>query len=158
MLKRRKRHTTATGAVGGISEAGSAHHQVCIKEIPEGFSLGYFFYCAHSTKMQLVKSRRSRVWNPQLVCGMESSRSDVCNQSEGEIHADAWCHAVALRRIPYILRVIQYQSFGLDRKKQVSRLAFFLAPPAGLVKIKQHGCCFIKRCATKCEFSSLSYA
>ena len=42
------------------------------------------------------------------------------------------CHAVALRRIPYTLRVIPYQSFGLDRKKQVFRLAFFLAPPAGL--------------------------
>ena len=63
---------------------------------------------------------------------MESSRSDVCNQSEGEIHADAWCYAVALRLITYTLRVIPYQSFGLDRKKQVSRLAFFLAPPAGL--------------------------
>ena len=48
--------------------------------------------CAHSTKMQLVQSRRSRVWNPQLVCGMESTRSVECNQSEGEIHADAWCH------------------------------------------------------------------
>ena len=34
-LNRRKRHTTATGAVGGISEAGSAHRQVCKKEIPE---------------------------------------------------------------------------------------------------------------------------
>ena len=48
--------------------------------------------CAHSTKMQLVKSRRRRGWNPQLVCGMESTRSVECNQSEGEIHADAWCH------------------------------------------------------------------
>ena len=37
------------------------------------------------------------------------------------------CHAVALRRIPYTLRVIPYQSFGLDRKKQVFRLAFFLS-------------------------------
>ena len=27
---------------------------------------------------------------------------------------------------------ITYQSFGLDRKKQVFQLAFFLAPPAGL--------------------------
>ena len=42
--------------------------------------------------MQLVKSRRRRGWNPQLVCGMESTRSVECNQSEGEIHADAWCH------------------------------------------------------------------
>ena len=30
------------------------------------------------------------------------------------------------------LTAIPYQSFGLDRKKQVSRLAFFLAPPEGL--------------------------
>ena len=44
------------------------------------------------TKMQLIKSRRSRVWNPQRVCGMESTRSVECNQSEGEIHAAAGCH------------------------------------------------------------------
>ena len=31
----------------------------------------------------------SAAWNPQLVCGMESTQSVVCNQSEGEIHADA---------------------------------------------------------------------
>ena len=30
------------------------------------------------------KSRRSRGCNPQPVCGMESSRSDACNQSEGK--------------------------------------------------------------------------
>ena len=58
---------------------------------------------------------------------MESTRSVECNQSEGEIHADACCHTVALRRIPCTLRVIPYQSFGLDRKKQVFRLAFFLS-------------------------------
>ena len=39
-----------------------------------------------------------------------------------------------MRRIPYtaLRAVIPCQSFGLDRKKQVFRLAFFLAPPAGL--------------------------
>ena len=37
-----------------------------------------------------------------------------------------------MRRIPYTLRVIPYQSFGLDKKKTVRKRSFFLAPPAGL--------------------------
>ena len=58
--------------------------------------------CAHSTKMQLVKSRRSRVWNPQLVCGMESTRSVECNQSEGGYTLTR--DAIHLRRLHTHLR------------------------------------------------------
>ena len=54
---------------------------------------------------------------------MESSRSDVWNQSEGEIHAGAWCHTPAA--IPYTLRVITYQSFGLDKKRTKRLLRSF---------------------------------
>ena len=86
--------------------------------------------------MELAKSRRSRVWNPQLVCGMESTRSVECNQSEGgyTLTRDAmpslcdgfhtpcgWLHANP-----------KDWTFGLDRKKTVRKRSFFLAPPAGL--------------------------
>ena len=51
-----------------------------IQNTKKGRVLLVLFLCfAHSTKMQLVKSRQSRVWNPQLVCGMESRQSLVWN-------------------------------------------------------------------------------
>ena len=62
-------------------------------------------------------------------CGMESSRSDVCNQSEGKIHVAR--DAIRLRRLHTRSREITYQSFGLDRKKQVFRLAFSWLPLLG---------------------------
>ena len=61
---------------------------------------------------------------------MESDRRSVWHQSEGKIHATR--DVIRLRRLHTRSREITYQSFGLDRKKQVFRLAFFLAPPAGL--------------------------
>ena len=91
-----------------------------------------------SRKSSKAKSRRRRVCNPQLACGMELDRKSVWNQSEGKIHADACCHAVAKRRIPCtaLRAVILYQSFGLDRKKQVFRLAFFLGVLNLMTRIK----------------------
>ena len=83
------------------------------------------------------KSRHRRVWNQgEALYGiatksrMESSRSDVWNQSEGGetwIRAKARCHAVAKRRITCNARgaLITYQSFGLDRKKHACA-CFFL--------------------------------
>ena len=58
---------------------------------------------------------------------MESSRSDVWHQSEGEIHAGAWCHTVAKRRITCNARgaLITYQSFGLDKKRTKRLLRSF---------------------------------
>ena len=54
---------------------------------------------------------------------MESDRRSVWNQSEGKIHAAR--DAIRLRQLHTRSREITYQSFGLDRKKQVFRLAFF---------------------------------
>ena len=87
-----------------------------------------FFLCLE-VKMQLNKSRRRRVWNPQLVA--------VWNQTVGLYVINPKENAPAVMPYAfgdYILTCgeITCQSFGLDRKKQVFRLAFFLAPPVGL--------------------------
>ena len=77
-----------------------------------------------NVKHQIITRRR--VWNPQLVCGMESRQSLVWNQSEGNFTCGGAIHATR----DYIrLTAITYQSFGLDRKKQVDRPAFFLGAP-----------------------------
>ena len=78
---------------------------------------------ARRIKLQLNKSRQSRGWNPQLVCGMESSRRNVWNQSEGKYTCGDAIHATR----NYIrLTAITYQSFELDRKKAVIKRSFFL--------------------------------
>ena len=41
------------------------------------------FFCVHSTKCSLTNHAVRRVWNPQLVCGMELTQGVECNQSEG---------------------------------------------------------------------------
>ena len=92
-----------------------------------------------STKFRSLasKSRHRRVWNQgedlygiATKSRMESSRSDVWNQSEGWetwIRAKARCHAVAKRRITCNARgaLITYQSFGLDRKKHLLAQVLF---------------------------------
>ena len=67
---------------------------------------------------------------------MESSRSDVCNQSEGENTLTR--DAIRLTAITCTLRVIPCQSFGLDRKKTVRKRSFFLAPQAGFEPVYCH--------------------
>ena len=89
-----------------------------------------FSFCAHSTKMQLVKSRRSRVWNPQLVSVWNQHEVlNVINPKE-----DTRWRVMPYAFGDYILTCgeITCQSFGLDRKKTVRKRSFFLAPPAGL--------------------------
>ena len=61
---------------------------------------------------------------------MELDRRSVWNQSKGKIHTA--CDAIRLRQLHTHSREITYQSFGLDRKKQVERLAFFLVRATGL--------------------------
>ena len=94
--------------------------KVRIKKQPHDF-VGLCW--ARSTKIQLVKSRRSRGWNPQLVCGMESTRSVVCNQSKEDTRWRVMPYAFG----DYILTCgeITCQSFGLDRKKTVRKRSFF---------------------------------
>ena len=65
---------------------------------------------------------------------MESSRNDVWNQSEGKYTCGDDMHATRDYRR---LTAITCQSFGLDRKKQVSRLAFFLAPRTKRLRLVQ---------------------
>ena len=85
--------------------------------------------CARSTKMQLNKSRQRRVWNTQLVA--------VWNQTVG-LYGINPKDRYTLRVMPYACGnaihdcvVIPCQSFGLDRKKQAFRLAFFLVGMTG---------------------------
>ena len=87
---------------------------------------------------------------------MESDRRSVWNQSERKIHATR--DAVRLRRLHTRSREITYQSFGLDRKKQVFRLAFFLAPPAGLVQQKAAGGRFLQTVSPQARELEQSYA
>ena len=80
-------------------------------------------------KRQLNKSRRRRVWNPQLVA--------VWNQTVGLYGINPKENAPAVMPYAfgdYILTCgeITCQSFGLDRKKTVRKRSFFLAPPVGL--------------------------
>ena len=78
----------------------------------------------------IEKSRRRRVWNPSKTewkHRMASSRRRDARKQR--------CHTPMA--IPCTLRVIPCQSFGLNRKKQVFRLAFFLVRQMGLEPIRQ---------------------
>ena len=64
-------------------------------------------------------------------CGMESSRSDVWHQSEGRIHADAWCHTPAA--IPYTTASwLHTNPSDWIEKSTCLGKCFFLAGVAGL--------------------------
>ena len=80
--------------------------------------------------MQLVKSRRSRVWNPQLVA--------VWNQTVGlsgiNPKENARWRVMPYACGDYILAHARLHTKPSDwiEKSKSFRLAFFLAPPVGL--------------------------
>ena len=61
---------------------------------------------------------------------MESSWSDVCNQSEGEIHADAWCHTPSAITYSPAVRLHANPSDWIE-KRPFSNGLFSWLPPAG---------------------------
>ena len=126
----------------GRSPASFFMHRRCAS-LKKALAFASAFFWAHSTKIQLVKSRRSRVWNPQLVCSMESRQSLVWNQHEVlnviNPKKDTRWRVMPYAFGDYILTCgeITCQSFGLDRKKTAWKRSFFL--PKSDPKVRKVG-------------------
>ena len=70
-----------------------------------------------------MKSRRSLVWNPQFVAVWNHHEVMHGIKPKGDTRRSVMPYACG--DSIHACVVITYQSFGLDRKKQVARLAFF---------------------------------
>ena len=84
--------------------------------------------CNHDAGVYEIKAKPCM--ESATCCGMESSRSDVCHQSEGKIHAIAWCYTPAA--IPYTTASwLHTNPSDWIEKSTCLRKCFFLAGMAG---------------------------